>query len=405
MNVITHLLLLLAGARLFGRFFKAIGFSTIMGEILAGLLLGPTIFNAVMPSKELNGIIDLGIFLMIFAAGLEMDLQDIFGAIRKKALLCSLSGFIFSFLAGLGIGHFWGLPFLSSTILGLCFSITALPIVIRFMNNYNLIDTKMGHAIMGASVILDVFALLFLGVILNVQHIQHPLVFFKIISSKMAGMVLFFIIVMLVNKFLRSELLSTPQSKNIILKLVSYLGEEAIFGAGVVFVLLFSTATEALGFHFIIGAFFGGLLLNKDIIGVGAFDSMTKTLNSITDQFLTPIFFASIGLYFSIEAFDQPALLLSVMGVAYLSKIVGSGIGAKWVGFNTRESSRIGIALNSRGTLDLIVAEIAFSKGYVDSKIFSILICTSLASLIINPMLYRQTIKKGDDSGGAQGQT
>ena len=373
----------------------------MIGEILAGLLLGPTLFNLVVPSKELNGIIELGIFLMIFAAGLEMNLQDIFGAIRKKALFCSLAGFLFSFLSGLGIGWFWNLPFLSSTILGLCFSITALPIVIRFMNNFNLIDTKMGHTIMGASVILDVFALLFLGVILNVQHIQNPLIFFKIISSKMAGMVLFFIVVMLVNKFLRSELLSTPQSKHIISKLISYLGEEAVFGAGVVFVLLFSTATEALGFHFIIGAFFGGLLLNKDIIGVGAFESMTKTLNSITDQFLTPIFFASIGLYFSVEAFDQPALLLSIMGVAYASKITGSGLGAKWVGFNTRESGQIGIALNSRGTLDLIVANIAFSKNYVDSKIFSILICTSIASLIINPMLYRQTLRKDP----AQGQT
>ena len=401
MNIITHLLLLLAGARLLGRLFKAIGFSAVIGEILAGLLLSPTIFNAVTPSKELNGIIELGIFLMIFAAGLEMNLQDIFGAIRKKALFCSLTGFIFSLLSGLGIGYFWNLPFFSSIILGLCFSITALPIVIRFMNNYNFIDTKMGHTIMGAAVILDVMVLLFLGVILNVEQIQSPLVFFKIISSKMAGMVLFFIVVMLVNKFLRSELLSTPQSKDLISKLISYVGEEAIFGAGVVFVLLFSTATEALGFHFIIGAFFGGLLLNKDIIGMGAFESMTKTLNSITDQFLTPIFFASIGLYFSVEAFDQPALLLSIMGVAYTSKIVGSGMGAKWSGFTNKESSQIGIALNSRGTLDLIVAEIAFSKGYVDSKIFSILICTSLASLIINPMLYRQTLKKD----GAQGQT
>ncbi len=401
MNIITHLLLLLACARLLGRLFKSIGFSTVIGEILAGLLLSPTVFNAVTPSKELNGIIELGIFLMIFAAGLEMNLQDIFGAIRKKALFCSLTGFIFSFLSGLGIGYFWDLPFFASIILGLCFSITALPIVIRFMSNYNFIDTKMGHTIMGASVILDVMVLLFLGVILNVEHIQSPLVFFKIISSKMAGMVLFFIVVMLVNKFLRSELLSTPQSKNFISKLISYVGEEAIFGAGVVFVLLFSTATEALGFHFIIGAFFGGLLLNKDIIGMGAFESMTKTLNSITDQFLTPIFFASIGLYFSVEAFDQPALLLSIMGVAYTSKIFGSGMGAKWSGFTNRESSQVGIALNSRGTLDLIVAEIAFSKGYVDSRIFSILICTSLASLIINPMLYRQTLKKD----GAQGQT
>ena len=403
MNVITHLLLLLACSRLLGRLFKSIGFSSIMGEILAGLLLSPTVFNMVTPSKELNGIIELGIFLMIFAAGLEMDLQDIFGAIRKKAILCSLLGCLFSFGSGLGVGYFWDLSLFSSFILSLCFSITALPIVIRFMNNFKMIDTSMGHVVMGSAVILDILALLFLGVILNIQSVSNYAEVFRMVGSKMVGMVLFFIIVMLVNKFLRSELLSMPQSKNLIKKSVSYLGEEAFFGIGVAFVLIFSTATEALGFHFIIGAFFGGLLLNKDVIGVNAFESMSKTLHAITDHFLTPIFFASIGLYFSLEAFDQPWMLVSIMGVAYLSKIVGSGIGARWAGFSLVESCKVGITLNSRGILDLIVAEIAFSRGYVDSKIFSILICTSLASFIVNPVLFRQLIDKKDD--GAQGQT
>ena len=413
MNIITHLLLLLAFSRLFGRIFKSLGFSPIIGEILAGLMLSPTVFNAVTPSKELSGIIELGIFLMIFSAGLEMNLQDIFGAIRKKALLCSLMGVLFSFVSGLGIGYVWNLPLFASCILSLCFSITALPVVIRFMNNFHFIDTKMGHTIMGAAVILDVVALLFLGVILNIQNINNPTELLTIISSKMAGMILFFIVVMLVNKFLRSEILSSVSSQNLIKKLSSHLGEEAIFGVGVIFVLLFSTATEALGFHFIIGAFFGGLLLNKDIIGITAFESTTKTLHSIADQFLTPIFFASIGLYFSLEAFDQPVLLLSIIAVSYISKTLGSGIGARWAGFNMKESCQIGIALNCRGLLDLIVAEIAFSRGYVDSKIFSILICMGLSSLIITPMLYRHTLRKGEDpslsensaKNGAQGQT
>lgn len=401
MHIITSLLLLLGFSRFLGRVFQSVGYSPVIGEILAGLLLGPTIFNIVTPSKELSGIVELGIFLMIFAAGLEMDLQDIFGAIRKKALLCSLTGFVFSFISGLGIGWIWNLSLFASCILSLCFSITALPIAIRFMSNFKWIDTKMGHVVTGSVVILDILALLFLGVILNIQSIKNTFEFTKIVSFKMGGMALFFIIVMILNKFLRSEIFRFSQSQTMIKKWIHRLGEDAIFGVGVIFVLLFSTATEALGFHFIIGAFFGGLLLNKDIIGTSAFDSMTQILHSITNQFLTPIFFASIGLYFSIEAFDQPFLLTSIVGTAFLSKIIGSGLGAHWAGFNIKESYQMGITLNCRGTLDLIVAEIAYTRGYVDSRIFSILICIGLLSLIINPMLYHQTIKKN----GAQGQT
>ena len=390
--------MLLGCSRLFGRISQSLGHSPVIGEILAGLLLSPTVFNAVTPSKELSGIVELGIFLMIFAAGLEMDLQDVFSAIRKKALLCSFTGFLFSFIAGLGIGYAWDLPLSSSLILSLCFSITALPVVIRFMNNFKLKDTSMGHVITGSAIILDVLALLFLGVILNIQSIQNTFEFSKIVSFKMGGMACFFVLVMILNKFLRSEWFRLSQSQTLVKKWITRLGEDVVFGIGVMFVLLFSTATEALGFHFIIGAFFGGLLLNKDIIGTSAFNSMAHILHSITDQFLTPIFFASIGLYFSVEAFSQPLLLIGIVGAAFLSKIAGSGLGAKWAGFSMKESCQVGIALNCRGILDLIVAEIAYSRGYIDSRIFSILICIGLLSLMINPVIYKQTLKNKSSS-------
>ena len=259
-----------------------------------------------------------------------MNLQDIFSAIRKKALFCSLLSCAFSFIAGFSIGYIWGFSALASFVISLCFSITALPIVIRFMNHFQITDTKIGHTAMGSAVILDVIALLLLGIILNIESINSTLEFLKIISTKAVGMVLFFIVVMVVNQFLRSEISKVSRAKNAINKLIRYLDEEAIFGVGVVFVLLFSTVTEALGFHFIIGAFFGGLLLNKDILGISAFKSMSKTLNAITDQFLTPIFFAFIGLQLSINAFDHPIILLSIISVAYVSKIFGSWLGARW---------------------------------------------------------------------------
>lgn len=392
MQLITSLLILLTCSRLLGRFFQIIGLSSIIGEVLAGLLLGSTLLNVITPTQELYGIIELGIFLMIFAAGLEMDLQDVFGAIRKKSIVCSIVGLVFCFISGYGIGFLWGLDLFTSSILSLCFSITALPVVIRFMATFGITETKQGHTIMGGAIILDVVALLFLGVILNIESIHSYFEFFKIVGLKALGMTSFFIVVMVVNKFLRSELLRVSKTKNVIQQLLSQLGDEAIFGSGVLFVLIFSTTTEALGFHFIIGAFFGGLLLNKDIIGVSSFNSMSKTLNAITHQFLTPIFFASIGLYFSIDAFEQPFLLISIVLVGYSAKIIGSGLGAYWVGFNKKEASQIGMALNCKGILDLVVAEIAYSKGYIDVQIFSMLIFSGLASLIITPMLYRHTV-------------
>ena len=403
MKIITSLLILLTCSRLLGRFFQYIGLSTIIGEVFAGLLLGSTLLNIITPSQELHGIIELGIFLMIFSAGLEMDLQDVFGAIRKKALMCSFVGLSFCFLSGYGLGLFWGLDLFTASILSLCFSITALPIVIRFMSTFGITDTKQGHTVMGSAIILDIVALLFLGVILNVESIQNSIEFIQIVGFKTLGMVAFFLVVMIVNKFLQAELLKGEKTENFIKRLLKPFGEEAIFGIGVLFVLLFSTVTEMLGFHFIIGAFFGGLLLNKDIIGVNSFNSITKTLNAVTDHFLTPIFFASIGLYFSLDAFEQPLLLISIVVVGFTAKILGSGLGAYWVGFNRKESSQIGMALNCKGILDLVVAEIAYSRGYIDAQIFSILIFCGLASLIITPMLYKQTILK--KNVGAQGQT
>ena len=390
MNLITSLLLLLICARLFGRLFKTLGFQEIIGEILGGLLIGLT--GLVGPNKELNGIVELSVFLLIFAAGLEMNLKDIFSAMRKKALICALTAFTLSFSAGAVTAHFMGLTLIPALMVGLCFAISALPVVAGFLQNLKIMDTQVGHLIMGSAVLIDIVALLFLGIAFDMGKTYTALEFIKTFSIKIIKMAFFFTAIMLVNKFLRSEIARANRTEKAFNRLISYFGKEAIFGIGVLFVLGFSTLSESLGFHFIIGAFFGGLLLNKDIIGTTAFLSMNRTLGAVTNHFLTPVFFAYIGLHFSLQAFNNYKWLLMVMGIAFASKIVGAWLGSRLAGFSSRESWQAGIILNSRGVLDLIVANLAYSKAYIDADIFSVLIFLGVSSVIINPFLYRRFI-------------
>ena len=392
MQIITSLLLLLTCAKLFGRLFKVLGFQAIIGEILGGLLLGQ--LGLIGPTQELGGIVDLAVFLLIFAAGLEMNLQDIFSALKKKALICCFTSFCISFSAGIGVSIFLKLNLLPSLIVGLCFAITALPVVAGFLQNIHIMDTRVGHLIMGSAVLIDIVALLFLGITFDTENTKSILEFTKTFLVKSLQMGGFFIAIMLVNKFLRSEISRANKTEKIFNKLINFLGEEAIFGVGVLFVLGFSTFSETLGFHFIIGAFFGGLLLNKDIIGTDAFHSLSKTLDAITSHFLTPVFFAYIGLHFSMTAFDEWQILLLVISCAFISKIFGSWAGARLAGFSNTESLQAGIILNSRGVLDLVVANLALSKNYIDNQIFSILIFLGVSSVLLNPFLYRRFLHK-----------
>ncbi len=390
MHLITSLLLLLTVSRLLGRLFQALGYFAIIGEILAGFILGPAIFNFIQPSQSLTGIVDLAIFLLIFAAGLEVDFKDFVTSLRSKALLSGFIAFIGSFSAGLFFGFYFQLPFISSIIIGLCFSITSIPVALGFLSNLKINNTHLGNSVMGTSIVVEIICLFVLGISLDVKETYSLMDYFQLIITKGFLMGLFCFIVMLVNRFLRAELHHIQRTQKFFSGLINILGEEAIFGLGVLFVLLFSTASEALGFHFVIGAFFGGMLLNKDIIGTNFFDSLSHTLESITKHFLTPIFFAYLGLLIKTDSFGNISFVVALFCVGYGSKIFSSWVGAKFSGFNKMDALKIGLVLNSRGTFDLIVADLGLAKQYIDSKIFSILVLFSIFSIVFNPVVYRR---------------
>ena len=390
MDLITSLLLLLVASRVLGKIFKSLGYFPIIGEVLAGFLLGPAVFGFIKPTEGLNGIVELAIFLLIFAAGLEVDLKDFIRSLKGRAVIGGLISFVASFSIGLTLGTTFGWSLSASVIVGLCFSITSIPVALSFLNSLKLIDSKVGHSVMGTAVVLEILSMLILGISFDMHSDSSILDFIKLVFAKGFYLFLFFFLVMMVNKILRSEFRHIQRTQRLFSQLINYMGEEAVFGVGVLFVLLFSTFSEALGFHFIIGSFFGGLLLNKDIIGTNFFQSLTHTLESITKHFLTPIFFAYLGLLVQTGAFKEGVLIAVILGVGYLVKIGSSWFGARVAKFSNTDALKIGVILNSRGTFDLIVADLGLSRGYISSDIFSILVLFGLFSVVINPILYRR---------------
>lgn len=396
MHLITSLLILLTASRLLGRLFQALGYLAIIGEILAGFLLGPAVFNFIQPSTSLSGIVDLAIFLLIFSAGLEVELKDFVKSLRSKALVAGVIAFLGSFSSGLLFGFYFDLSYVSSTVIGLCFSITSIPVALGFLQNLKVNNTEFGNMIMGTAVVIEVICLFVLGVSLDIKADYSLVDYLKLILGKGCLMAVFCACIMVVNKFLRSELHYIQRTQKLFSGLVKALGEEAIFGLGVFFVLLFSTVSEALGFHFVIGAFFGGMLLNKDIIGTNFFDSLSHTLESITKHFLTPIFFAYLGLLIELNSFENVVFVAALFGVGYGFKILSSWIGAKATGASSLDALKIGLILNFRGTFDLIVADLGLNKKYIDAKIFSILVLFSIFSVVFNPVIYRRLNKSKD---------
>ncbi|MCY4321935.1 MAG: cation:proton antiporter [Bdellovibrionaceae bacterium] len=391
MYLITSLLILLAVSRLLGRLFESLGYLAIIGEIFAGFLLGPAVFNFINPEiTGLNGIVELGIFLLIFSAGLEIELKDFLQSLKSKAILCGLISFIVPFSVGLLFGSLFKLDFFGSIVIGLCFAVTAIPVALKFLKSTKLINSKVGHGVMATAVVIEILALLVLGFTSESSANDSLFEYLKMILIKGGEMLLFFFLVMAVNKIFRSELRYIQRTQKAFKYLVEALGEEAVFGLGLVFVLIFSTLSEFLGFHFIIGAFFGGLLLNKDIIGTNFFDSLSLTLRSITTQFFTPIFFAYLGLIIQRSAFQDISFIIALIIVGYGTKILSASLGAKLSGFSKSDSLKMGLILNSRGTFDLIVANLSLAKGYIDSKIFSLLVLFGVFSVVFNPILYRR---------------
>ncbi|MFP5481862.1 MAG: cation:proton antiporter [Gammaproteobacteria bacterium] len=393
MSLLSSLLLLIVVARLFGRLFARYNQPELIGEILAGVLLGPAILGLIEPNKALAGVTELAVFLIILNAGLEMRFSDIVGAMKGRGLMLAAISFFIPFGGGVLVAAAFGQDIMRMIFLGLCISITALPVAVKLMDSLGILHTPIAKFSLATAVVNDVAALFVLGIVLNLPEtltLGDASVAVGIATLKLMAMGL--VVVGL------NQLLNWLEKRNVNVQalpesMIKVFGPEALFGIVIVFVLVFGTISEALGFHFVIGAFFGALFLDKKHFIASRYKDLQGTLGSITNGFLGPIFFAYLGLELQLVSLSEWEFPFIVIVVSIVTKLFAGWLGGLMVGMEHRESLGLGAVLNGRGVMELVVAGIAYQNGFIGPTMFSTLVLMGIVTTFLTPIFFKQVYR------------
>jgi len=333
---------------------------------------------------------------LVIIAGLEINIDDIIKSSRGKNFIISILAFFFPIICGFLVGHFFGEEIMTSVFIGLCVAITALPVSIRILMDLGKINSEVGQKIISVAIFDDVLALTILSVLLDIKGTDMTTgVILKVAFFSLLKLLAFIFILIFFYVFLKKVSRKENYIENYINKFLSILkGREPLFALFFAFILLFSTLTETLGFHFIVGAFIASMFISKSIIGEKNLKTIESTTNSLAMGFLAPIFFAGIGLEFNFSSIQNIGLLAMVIIISYGSKILGGYAGGKFAGLSNKTALTLGIGLNARGIMELVIANIAYKAGLISDEIFSILVIMGVLTTLTTPIMLKRCFDK-----------
>ncbi|MEM3342646.1 MAG: cation:proton antiporter [Thermoplasmata archaeon] len=392
MEIIVSVMMLLVLAHIGGELAEQVGIPSIAAEVGVGILVGPAALGFITPNEGLQAIANVGIFMLVILAGFEMKPEDIHNALKKGTYIIGWCGLLIPFATGFIIGEIYGLTprITASLFLGLCISITALPVVIRILMDLKMLHTETGKVLVASVITDDVVSLVVLAIILNISDsgdfisglINSGIIFLKVI--------IFGGLIVLVNRFFRRKIglvsIFPIHFRNLISKLKK---KESLFALTILFVLVFSAVTELMGLHFIIGAFFGSLILSAEVLGKKYYESVEKAVSAMHFGFLAPVFFAYMGMLFTFNVFNNWILLLVILIAAIVSKIAGGFLGGKLVGFPAGTSFTLGCGMVGRGIMELVIANIGLENHLIDEDLFSALVFIAIITTLTTPFLLK----------------
>jgi Kef-type K+ transport system membrane component KefB len=397
-QLFVSIIIILVAARILGEVFQRIGQPPLVGELLAGLLIGPSILGLVLSSADLHVLSNLAVFFLMFLTGLEMDPREIRRA-GGSAIVISIVAFLIPLLAGTGTSLLFGLTTVQSLFMGLLLSITAVPVSAIVLMQFGILNSRLGNTVITAAVVNDIMSLIVLSIILQVAadggtgqlNLGDIVVSGINIAVFLGGIFLLDILLRKIGGGLQRKV--EPFFKRLQTK-------EAAFGVLLITAIAISLIAQEIGLHFVIGTFFSGLVIYRGRIGQQNFNKVYGTISAITFGFFAPIFFALIGIEFNVQSIvNAIPLFLALLGVAIVTKIAAGYIGAKIVGFSREVSLAIGFLMNGRGMVELVIASIGFAAGVIDMTLFSIAVAIGLVTTILAPLTSRPMVSSAKSKG------
>lgn len=393
-QLFISVVIILVATRLLGEFSQRLRLPPLVGELAAGIIIGPYVLKLITPDQSLNVISDLGVFFLMLLAGLQMDPREI----RKAGLsggILSVIAFALPFLGGLGIAALFGLGFLQSMFIGLLLSITAVPVSTIVLMQFGILETKVGNTVITAAVINDIFSLVVLSIVLQLHGANGaPVNITETMINSVIKILLFIGGIFLIDiLFRKANTWFQRRGAYFFEKLHT---KEAAFGILLISTILVSVVAQVvIGLHFIIGTFFSGLIVYKEIIRRENFERVYGIISAISFGFFAPIFFAVIGININMDSIANNLPFLIVLAiVAVVTKVGGGYIGSRLIKFSKDESLAIAFLMNGRGMVELVIASIGFTSGIIDSTIFSITVTIGWATTILAPILSRPYVMK-----------
>lgn len=359
--------------------------SAVVGLILVGLLIGPSVLGLVSYNEFVKGLAHLGAVILLFVIGFEFKLQDI---LRPGYALIALIGVIVPWIGGFATAVWAGMDFSSSLFIGTALTATSIAITANVLQEMNKLHTEAARAIIGAAVIDDVLGLIALAITGDVvagAFSPSVIVFIllKVVVFLIAGGAFGFYVV---SRFL-VRLDKTPF-------VARY--PEFIFIFAMMFAFLYAMIAEVVGLSAIVGAFVAGICFERL--------ALKKSMNVKEGaEFLkivfSAIFFVSLGVVadFKVLTADILPFLIILTLVAILTKVVGCAIPARATGMCTRDALIVGFGMAPRGEVAMIVALIGLEQGYIGQPVFVTVILMSLITTLITPIVYRNWFFKGEN--------
>jgi len=384
--LLLQIIVIIACARLFGYLFKKIGQPAVIGEIVAGIVLGPSIIGAYFPEinhflfpaaslSTLSFLSQIGLILFMFIIGMELDLKAI-GKQAYGAVIISHASIIIPYTLGMGLAYYIyrdyapaGITFLSFALfMGIAMSITAFPVLARILQEKGLTRSKLGAMALTCAAADDLTAWCILAAVIALVKSGSS---FSVLYTIALAIIYVLVMLKVVRPFL--ERLSTVYNSK-------EKRRTPIIALFFILLIISSYITSVIGIHALFGAFMAGVIMPS------SFSFRKIVIDKIEDVsiiLLLPLFFVITGLRTQIGLINEGHLWITfgwILLVAVAGKFGGSAIAAKIVGQSWKDSLSIGVLMNTRGLMQLIVLNIGYDLGILTPQIFAMMVLMALVT-------------------------
>jgi Kef-type K+ transport system membrane component KefB len=396
---LVQLIVIVLSGRALGTLLRRFGQPRVVGEVTAGILLGPSAFGALFPATfarifppesipALLSLSQIGLILFMFMVGLEFAPELMRGS-RESILVISHISIVVPFVMGTALALYLYPRVSDSSVtfrgfalfLGTAMSITAFPVLARILAERHLQRTRLGNTVIACAAVDDVTAWCVLAFVVMIVRAGDP----KQLAARIAALVIYVLLMLLAIR---------PLLKKFVPAVAKRGSAEAVLAAVLLLVLASACTTELLGIHALFGAFLVGAVMPRD---GGLTETLVTHTKGLTTVLFLPLFFAITGLRTNIGLLREPALWLCaglVLFVAIAGKLGGAMFSAVSVGFSWREATAIGVLMNTRGLMEMVVLNIGLDIGVVSRSLFTMivimaLVTTAMTTPLLDRILYR----------------